>query len=286
MPYRTAFNLTRAPFSPEIEPHALFESQAYQQFQARLDYLRRERGPAAVVGDTGSGKTTALRAFLSRLAASSYLPLYVAITPVLNPLKPAADSLIEQLGERIPWMNPGRTLQVLNSAFAAAYDKGRMPFVVLDEAHLLDERGLLQLKAFLNHGMDARLPLGLVLSGGLDLARKLTQQKLEEVRQRLLFVYPYKGLTRPELDQYIAHRLKAAGCERMLFPPDVVEDIHRYTNGVPRLVNQLANLSLIAAATSSKSQVDAACLRQALAEMSLVTDDSNRIGFSLIRGNQ
>lgn len=285
MPYRTAFNLTRAPFSPEIEPHALFESQAYQQGQARLDYLRRERGPAAVIGETGSGKTTTLRAFLSRLASSSYLPLYAAISPVQNPLKAAVDNLIEQLGERVPWLNPGRTLQVLNSAFAAAYEKGRVPFVVLDEAHLLDERGLLQLKALLNHGMDARMPLVLVLSGGLDLARNLAQKKLDEVRQRLLFVYPYLGLTRTEVGQYVVHRLKAAGCDRELFPADVVEDIHRYTNGLPRLVNQLANLSLIAAATSSKNQVDAACLRQALAEMGLVTDNSSRIGFSLNRTN-
>lgn len=283
MPYRTAFNLLRAPFSPEIEPHALFDSQAFQQCQARLDYLRRERGPAAVVGDTGSGKTTALRAFLSRLASSSYLPLYAAISHVQNPLKPAVDCLIEQLGERVPWLNPGRTLQVLNAALAAAYEKGRLPFVVLDEAHLLDERGLLQLKALLNHGMDARLPLVLLLAGGPSLARNLAQKKLEELRQRLLFVYPYQGLTRPELDSYIATRLKAAGCERVLFPADVVEDIYRYTQGLPRLVNQLANLSLIAAATSSKDHVDAVCLRHALAEMGLVAEDGGRLGFAFTR---
>lgn len=282
MPYRTAFNLLRAPFSHEIEPHALHESDAFLQCQARLDYARRNRGACAIFGDVGSGKTTALRAFFSRLTRSSHIPLYAAVVHTPNPLRTVVEGWLDNLGERIPWLNPGRTLQVLNQALATQYDKGLLPFLVLDEAHLLDERGLLQLKGLLNHGMDSRLPLVLVLSGGPALARMLAQKKLEEVRQRLLFVYPYTGLTRPEVDSYLAARLKAAGSDRRIFASDVVDDIHRHTQGIPRLVNQLATLALVAAATSNKPEVDAGCLRHALAEMGLLVDDSRtgRIGFA------
>jgi len=280
MPYRTAFNLLRAPFSPEIEAHALFDSQAFQQAQARLDYARRERGAAAIVGDTGCGKTTSLRAFMSRLAPSTYHPLYVTVPPVPNPLKPVVEILLDQLGERIPWLNQGRALHVLSEALAATAEKGRVPVVKIDEAQNLDDRGLLQLKSLLNHGMDAKLAIILVLSGGPALGRNLMQKKLEELRQRLLFVYPYPPLTRAELDHYIRARLKAAGCERTLFPNDVLDDIYRHTQGIPRLVNQLANLSLIAAATAGKDHVDSICLRHGLAEMGLVNDDGNRIGFA------
>jgi type II secretory pathway predicted ATPase ExeA len=281
MPYRTAFNLLRAPFSHEIEPHALYESEAFQQCQARLDYARRSRGASAICGDFGSGKTTAVRAYVSRLALSSHCPLYAAVVNVPNPLRTVVESWLEQLGERVPWLNPGRALQALSQALGATYEKGRLPFLVIDEAHLLDERGLLQLKTLLNHGMDSRLPLALVLSGGPALARQLAQKKLEELRQRLLFVYPYAGLTRPELEHYIAARLKAAGTDRDLFPGAIIEDIHRHTQGIPRLVNQLATLALVAAATTDKQQVDTACLRHALAEMGLLVDENrNRpIGF-------
>jgi len=283
MPYRTAFNLLRAPFSHEIEPHALYEGATFQQCQARLDYARRNRGACALWGDVGSGKTTALRAFFSRLALSSHLPLYAAVVNISNPLRTVVESWLEQLGERVPWLNPGRALQVLSQALAANYEKGRLPFLVLDEAHLLDDRGLLQLKTLLNHGMDSRLPLVLVLSGGPALARQLAQKKLEELSQRLLFVFPYTGLTRTEVEHYIVARLKAAGTDRIIFPPEVVEDIHRYTQGIPRLVNQIATLALVAAATGSKSQVDAVCLRHALAEIGLLVDDNrkDRIGFGV-----
>lgn len=282
MPYRTAFNLLRAPFSHEIEPHALYESDSFEQCLARLDYARRHRGACAVTGDCGSGKTTGLRAYVSRLALSSHVPLYTAVVNIPNPLRTVVESFLEQLGERLPWLNPGRALQVLNQALAAQYEKGRLPFLIIDEAHLLDDRGLLQLKTLLNHGMDSRLPLALVLSGGPALARNLAQKKLEELRQRLLFVYPYTGMTRTEVERYLVTRLKAAGTDRILFPPAVVEDIHRHTQGIPRLVNQIANLALISAATTSKTEVDAICLRHALAEMGLMLDDGrniNRIGF-------
>lgn len=60
----------------------------------------------------------------------------------------------------------------------------------------------------------------------------------------------------------------------------MLDDIYRHTQGIPRLVNQLANLSLIAAATAGKDHVDSICLRHGLAEMGLVNDDGNRIGFA------
>lgn len=280
MPYRTTFNLTRAPFSPEIEPHALFAFDAFKQCQARLDFLRRERGLALITGDVGSGKTTSLRAFLRQLAPSNYHVLYGAVPNVGAPLRPVVEKWLEDLGERIPFNNLARCLGVLHQALAAIYEKGRLPFIVLDEAHQLDERGLLQLKPLLNHDMDSRLPLAMILAGGPLLARRLAFKGLQELRQRLLFSYPLQGLRRDEMQPYLEARLKFAGCDRPLFPSDVVDEMYRHTQGLPRPVNQLAGLSLVAAATSRLPQVDSSCLMQALAETGLAEETRHeRLGF-------
>jgi|GEM_PF-265849 len=282
MPYRTAFNLLRAPFSPEIEPHALFAFDAFKQSQARLDYLRRERGLAVITGEVGSGKTTSLRAFLRQLAPSHYHVLYGAVPNVGAPLRPVIEGWLEELGEKIPFNNLARCLSLLHQALAAMHEKGRLPFIVLDEAHQLDERSLLQLKPLLNYDMDSRLPLAMVLAGGPMLARRLTFKGLQELRQRLLFVYPIQGLTRDEMQPYLEARLKFAGCDRPLFPPEVVDEIYRHTQGVPRPVNQLAALSLVAAATTRAHQVDSSCLMQALAEMGLADETRReRLGFTI-----
>lgn len=281
MPYRAAFNLQRAPFSAEIEPHAFFGFGGFVQCQQRLDFLRRERGLAVITGDIGTGKTSVLRAFMRKLAASSYLPLYGAVPNVQGPLRPVVEAWLEELGESIPFNNVARCLHLLHNALHAVYEKGRLPFIVLDEAHLLDQRSLLLLKPLLNYDMDSRLPLAMVLTGGPKLARQLSLQPLEEVRQRVLFVYPLRGLTRDELEPYLAARLRYGGCERQLFPPDIVDEMYRHTKGIPRRVNQLANLCLVAAASSRSQQVDSVCLLQALAEMGLAEDtQSERFDFA------
>jgi type II secretory pathway predicted ATPase ExeA len=270
---RAHFNLTRAPFSPEIEHHALFSFDSYKQCHARLDFVRRERGCCALHGEFGSGKSSCVRGFIGQLALSSYLVLYAAVPNVGAPLRPIVEGWLEELGEKIPFNNLAACLRLLQRALEAIYEKGRLPFIVLDEAHQLDNRSLLQLKPLLNYDMDSRLPLAMVLAGGPPLARHLAFHGLQELRQRLLFIYPFQGLARAELQPYLEARLRHAGCDRVLFPPDIVDELYCHTQGLPRLVNQLANLSLLAASTAGKHLVDSSCLRQALAEMGLGEDN-------------
>jgi type II secretory pathway predicted ATPase ExeA len=285
MPYRANYNLNRAPFSPEIEPHALFQSEGHTQCRARLDYLRRERGLAVITGEVGSGKSTVLRSFLRQLAPSSYLTLYGAVPAVPGPLRPIVEGWLENLGERLPFNNLARCLHILHENLGAIYEKGRQPFLVIDEAHLLDKRSLLQLKPLLNYDMDSRLPLTMVLSGGPQLARSLSLPPLEEIRQRVLFAYPLPGLKRVEIEQYLSSRLKHAGCDRQLFPEEIVDEIFRHTQGIPRRVNQLANLCLVAAASRRLQLVDSASLLQALGEMGLA-EETRRDSFDFATAGQ
>jgi type II secretory pathway predicted ATPase ExeA len=281
MPYRTAFNLLRPPFSPEIEPHALFPFEAFKQCQARLDFLRRERGAAAITGDIGIGKTTSVRAFLRQLAPSNYQVLYGAVSSVQATLRSVIEGWLEELGERVPFNNLSVSMRLFHEALLAVYEKGRLPFIVLDEAHQLDNRSLLQLKTLLNYDMDSRLPLAMLLVGGPTLARHLAFHGVQELRQRLLYVYPLQGLTRAEMAPYLEARLKHAGCDRLLFPPDVVDELYRHTQGFARPVNQMASLCLIAAATTGKHQIDSQCIRQALAEMGLSEENRlEHLGFT------
>jgi len=281
MPYRSHFGLQRAPFSSEIEPHALFPFEAFRQCQARLEYLFRERGMAVITGEPGAGKTSVVRAATARLAPSSYWSLYEPIPNLKNPLIPVAEKLLSDLGGKVPHHNPGATLRRLNEALASSHEKGRTVVLTLDEVHLFGDKGLLHTKTLLNHDRDSRVPVIIVLVGGPELTRRLAQSDMEEVRQRLLFTYPLKGLNRTEIAPYLSSRLKAASCERDLFPAEIADEMHRHTHGLPRLVNQLANLCLVAAANTRKPQVDSECLLQSLNETGRGVDPAGeRVGFT------
>ena len=76
-----------------------------------------------------------------------------------------AEKLLTDLGGKVPHHNPGGTLRRLNESFAAHHEKGRTVVVTLDEAHLLNDKGLLHTKTMLNHDRDSRLAVVIVLVG-------------------------------------------------------------------------------------------------------------------------
>lgn len=262
-----AIVVRRSPFSPEIQPGALFLSESFKEVQRRLHYLLENRGIGALFGDIGMGKTTAVRAFTAKLAHGNFLPLYTVPPTARSPLRPVLDDLLTQLGEPIPFNNTSKSLRVLKDALVASYERNRLPFLIVDDAPLLESRTLNLLKVLTNYEMDSRQQVCLLLMGSLSLNRLLATRELEEMRQRLLFAYQLRGLRREEIEDYIKTRLHAAGIDQPIFPKDVIDELYFHTQGNPRLVNQMAGLCLMAAVTERKDLVDHSCLMQAVAEI-------------------
>lgn len=254
-------------FSPDISVGNLYSSDSFKEAQHRLGYLLDQRGLGVLTGEVGTGKTTAVRAFTSKLAAGSHLVLYGHVAGARSSLRPLVEDFLVQLGERIPFNNTPKGLRILRETLQSSYERNRLPFVMLDDAHLLEPKALLQLKALTNYQMDSTPPLCLLLVGAPTLARTLAVRDLEEVRQRLLFCFPLRGLRREEVEHYVQARLKAAGHDAPLFPRDVLEELHMHSQGNPRLLNQLASFCLMAAAAERKDLVDRSCLLQAVAEL-------------------
>lgn len=262
-----AIVVRRSPFTPEIQPGALYLSDSFKEVQRRLHYLTENRGIGVLFGDIGMGKTTAVRAFTAKLAHGNFLPLYTIPPTMRSPIRPVLDDLLAQLGEPIPFNSTSKSLRAVKDALAASYERNRLPFLIIDDAPLLESRALNLLKVLTNYEMDSRQQVCLLLMGSLSLNRLLATRELEEIRQRLLFAYQLRGLRREEVEDYIKTRLHAAGIDQPLFPRDVVDELYFHTQGNPRLLNQLAGLCLMAAATERKDLVDHSCLMQAVAEL-------------------
>ena len=89
----------------------------------------------------------------------------------------------------------------------------------------------------------------------------------ESLSQRLVVRHHLNGLDRSELDHYLTHRLRLAGCETPLFEPPAVEALSQSTRGLPRLVNRIAHYALTAAAVKGARTVSAEHLEHAVAEL-------------------
>ena len=89
------------------------------------------------------------------------------------------------------------------------------------------------------------------------------------MRQRIGVQYHLEGLTREELDAYLAHQLKAAGVSQPLFDETARQALYQATKGIPRKVNKLAMTALRLAAARKAATVDEAILLDATAEAML-----------------
>jgi general secretion pathway protein A len=263
----TVMRLNPRAFSSEISVGALFLSESFKEAQRRLGYLAEQRGFALITGEVGAGKTTTVRAFTSKLATGSYSILYTHVSAVRTPLRSVVEDFLSQMGEKIPFNNTPKGLRTLRESLQAVYERQRLPVLIVDDAHLLDARALLQLKTLTNFQMDSVWPLCLLLVGTTALNRTLATRELEEIRQRLLFCYHVRALRREEVESYVKARLVAAGWEHPLFPRDILDELYHNSHGNPRILNQLAGFCIMAALSAQKDLIDRNCLLQALAEL-------------------
>jgi type II secretory pathway predicted ATPase ExeA len=114
--------------------------------------------------------------------------------------------------------------------------------------------------------MDSSRLLTLLLIGQPLLRRTLSLQMHEALRQRVSTNYHLEGLTRDELDAYLAQHLKAAGVTVALFDDTARQGLYQATKGIPRKVNKLAMTALRLAAQRQAATVDEALLLDATAE--------------------
>ena len=262
--WETFFGFKKTPFSDNPDAKQLFASQASNQVKARLQFLVEHHGAGLLTGEVGSGKSTAARTFTAGLNCNLYKILYLHWT------SGSALDLLRQLASQLdlePAHCRGDLVRQISDAIVRLNEsKKQHPILICDEAHLLRHPALEQLPLLLNFDMDSSRYLTLLLVGQPLLRRTLSLQIHEALRQRLAVHYHLEGLTREELDAYLAHQLKAAGVTQPLFDETARQALYQATKGILRKVNKLASTALRLAASRKAATVDEAILLDAASE--------------------
>ena len=262
--WESFFGFKKTPFSDSPDAKQLFASQAWNQIKTRLEFLAQHHGVGLITGEVGAGKSTAARVFTATLNTSLYKILYVHFSSgsaldllrqiaLELDLKPAhfRGDLVRQIAEAIVRLNQG---------------KKQHPILICDEAQLLRHPALEQLPLLLNFDMDSSHYLTLLLIGEPLLRRTLSLQMHEPLRQRIAVQYHLDGLSREELDGYLAQQLKAAGVGQPLFDETARQALYQATKGILRKVNKLALTALCLAAARKLQAVNEAILLDATSE--------------------
>jgi type II secretory pathway predicted ATPase ExeA len=254
------FKLTRPPFPQSAEPGAVLNHQRLRDAVDRMRFAIDRDGIALVTGESGCGKSTALGCLARELDQPAYGLVYAALS-TLGPFSLMA-SLLCKIGLR-PRRFKGESAQDL---VAHLRGQSKRTVVVLDEAHLLPDHSLEDLRLLTGECLDKKSPFALVLAGQPLLRERLSEPQHYALWQRITVRVRIGPLTESEIALFLDKHMRACGAQKNLFEPDAVTLIFQHSRGVPRLVQNLALSALLAAATGGKKTVDTDCVQQALVD--------------------
>jgi type II secretory pathway predicted ATPase ExeA len=262
---RNHYGFTRQPFGKDLTPSMLHQHTGCSEAAARIGWCVAERALGVITGEVGAGKTVAARAAVAALDQTRHTLIYLA-----NPTtgtRGIHHQIVTALGGRPAHGTAALTAQSAGLLAAEHGERGRIPVLAIDEAHLPDTGQLETTRMLTNDQMDAASPMACLLIGQPTLRRMLRLGVLAALDQRIALRYPMPAMTSEETTSYISHHLKLAGRPDPLFSDDAITLIHEAARGLPRAINNIALQALVAAYATRKTIVDQASARIAITEV-------------------
>jgi type II secretory pathway predicted ATPase ExeA len=251
--YEGYFGFNGTPFARDIPVAKLMRSIQWNELAGRLLHTAINREFGLFTGETGTGKTTALRRMASELDKNRYKILYVYDSD-LTPRNFYVETL-HQLGYN-PRFYRGDAKRQLTGALAEIATGGQTPVIVVDEAHLLSHEMLEEIRFLLNLEMDSKSSCSLILVGQTELRTKLKLQIHQAIDGRVDMRFHLEDMTVEETVMYVKRHLEQVECPREIFTEAALRIIHDYSGGRPRKVNKVSHASLMAAASQKKQLID------------------------------
>lgn len=266
--YHDFFGLKEPAFSIAVNPRYLFMSDQHREALAHLLYGIQNGGFVMLTGEVGTGKTTIIRCLLEQLPSNTDMAI------ILNPMGSAPEllsTICDELG--VNYIADDLTIKgltdALNLFLLENHRKGRKTVLLIDEAQLLKVPVLEQIRLLTNLETTTEKLLQIMLVGQPELKKLLARPALRQLSQRITARFHLEALSLAETKAYISHRLKVAGLPDHLrpFSDGMIKKIHRFSGGIPRLINVLCERLLLGAYAQNHHQIDSSIFAAAVKEV-------------------
>lgn len=266
MSYADHFELSEQPFRLTPDPEFIYWSKQHARAKAYMEStIWLADGFVVITGEIGSGKTTLLQSFLAELEDDV---VYAVVSQTQLTPTEFLQAVLTEFGFKPFKKRKVELLDMLNMYLIEQYSNGKKVVLIVDEAQNLSRKVLEEIRMISGIETHKEKVLRIILAGQPELRDTLDAPSLKQLMQRVRLRFHLSALDRRETREYIEHRLAVAGRRRKgLFTDDCFDTIHRFTGGVPRLINTLCDTTLLCAFSEDKSAIDESDVLAAVEEL-------------------
>jgi len=243
--YKEFYGLRANPFNMNPDPRYLFLTRHTEEALACLTYgIQSRKGFVLLTGEVGTGKTTLINKLLEWLRLQQVATAFI-FNSRLNTMQ-FLDYMMADFSIPCDSKAKSQILLRLYNWLLDRYRAGETAVLIVDEAQNLSDEVLEEIRMLTNLETFTEKLLQIVLVGQPELEQKLKQPQLRQLRQRLALRAKTHPFTLEEAKAYVQQRLRIAGSNgQQIFEPESLAAIHRYANGIPRVINLLCEHCLV-----------------------------------------
>lgn len=261
MSYLEHFKLRSQPFSEHAVRNSLWNDARMEEGISRLQHLVQNGLLGLVTGASGLGKSALIKRFIGEQSPQVCQTIYCHLAHL--PANGLLKLVLTQLGE-VPKRGKDKLYsQILDRARRT---EGTL-LLIFDEAHLLSGDALVDLRLLVSSAIEIGPPLKILLVGQEHIRQTLKRSEYMDIVNRISVRYQLKPLTKDLTRQYIDYQVGHHGGDPKIFDEGVKDQIHEFTGGNPRGINNAAIACLLQATSKRSMRIDEATFRQASQEL-------------------
>lgn len=245
--YCQYYGFKEKPFNVTSDPAFFFLSRRHKEAIACMSYgIQERKGIIMVTGEIGTGKTTMCRSLLAQLDKS--IKTAIVINPCFSDVQ-LLEFIAQDFGIMVKKKTRLHIINELNAFLLNESSLGNNAVIIIDEAQNLACRQLEQVRLLSNLETNKEKLLQIILVGQPELREKLNLYQLRQIKQRIMVDYHIEPLEQNELKEYIHHRISIANTlgnpQKVVFSEEAINCVFQFSQGTPRLVNQLCDRALL-----------------------------------------
>lgn len=259
--YESFYRLKAKPFALLPDSSFLYQGSEHQAAYSLLEYGILSEAPFMVLtGDPGVGKTSLLQKLMAEHGTRHKIGL---VTNARYDIEQLLPWILLSLGLSTKRLDPIEAYHLFSEFLSQESKRSRRVILVIDEAQSLGAELLEELRLLSNMNDGRTLKLQIILSGQPDLYTLLQRIDMTQFAQRIVVDYHLKPLSETDTANFIRHRLQVAGGRPALFTDQACVLVHRLSQGNPRLINQVADITLTYGYAEQASSITAKLVAQA-----------------------